>query len=110
MRKYVVSATLADPAWGPAEVFSDGPVAAAEELNRRGLTLMLPGSARLTRALFAAGLVDDMQFHLDPLMLGDGLRLLDGVRGQARFALAGCTTLPHGMLHLVYRAERARAA
>jgi dihydrofolate reductase len=106
MRKYVVSATLTDPSWGPAEVLAGGPVAAAEELTRRGLTLMLPGSAQLTRTLLSAGLVNEMQLYVDPLVLGDGLRLLDGIAGQLRFALVDSTTLPHGVLHLVYHPEQ----
>lgn len=108
--KYVVSSSLTSPAWGPVDVFADGPVAAAEELNSRGLTLMLPGSAQLTRSLLAAGLIDELQFYLDPMALGDGLRLFDGQSGQSRFTLADCTRLPQGMLHLVYRTERTPAA
>lgn len=103
MRKFVVSASLTEPSWGPTEVLTGGPVAAAEELNRRGLTVMLPGSARLTRTLLSAGLIDEMQFYLDPLVLGDGLRLFDDLAGQSRFELVDITRLPHGVLFLVYR-------
>lgn len=110
MPKYIVSTKLGAPAWGPAEVFEHGPVAAAEELTARGLTVMVPGSAQLTRALLAAGQIDELQLYLDPMVLGDGLRLFDGDRGQSRFSLAESVQLPEGMLHLVYRTERASAA
>lgn len=101
--KYVVSSTLESPAWGPTEVLSDGPVQAVRTLDERGLTVFLPGSAELTGAVLAAGLVDEMQFYLDPVVLGEGLRLFGDERGQIRLELDRCTPLPHGVLHLVYR-------
>ena len=106
MQKYVVSATRDDVSWGPTEILPGGAAAAAHEMARRDLTVMLPGSVQLTRALVSAGLVDEMQFYLDPLILGDGLRLFEQDHGQSRRELDGVTTLPNGMLHLVYRASR----
>jgi dihydrofolate reductase len=102
IRKYVVSSTLNNPDWGPAEVLAGDPVRSVNALNERGLTLFLTGG-RLTRTLLAAGMIDEVQFYLDPFVAGDGLRLFAGFQAQARLELTQCTRLPNGVLHLVYR-------
>lgn len=103
IRKYVVSSTLSDPDWGPTEVLAGDPVESVTALNERGLTLFQAGG-QLTRTLLAAGMIDEVQFYLDPFVAGDGLRLFDGFRAQTRLELAQCTQLPNGVLHLVYLA------
>lgn len=103
IRKFVVSSTLADPDWGPTEVLAGDPVQSVNALTDRGLTLLLTGG-RLTRTLLAAGMIDEMQFYLDPVVLGDGPRLFDEFDAQVKLDLAQCTRLPNGVLHLVYRA------
>ncbi|WP_152361923.1 dihydrofolate reductase family protein [Microlunatus speluncae] len=101
--KYVVS-SRPDLPWGPAEVLPDGPAGAARELDRRGATGWATGG-ELTRSLLAAGLVDELQFYLDPIVLGQGRQLWQGEVGQSRFDLVGHRALPHGVLHLTYRAS-----
>lgn len=103
LRKYVVSSTLSDPQWGPTEVLAGDPVQSVTTMNDRGLTLFLAGG-QLTRTLLAAGMVDEMQFYLDPFIAGDGMHLFDGFQAQLRLDLAQCTQLPNGVLHLVYLA------
>lgn len=99
--KYVVSSTLGEPDWGPVEVLAGDPVRSVQSLNERGLTLWLTGVG-LTRTLLAAGMIEEMQLYLDPLVAGEGLRLFDGFDAQSRLRLVGCTPLPKGVLHLVY--------
>ncbi|MFI0450114.1 dihydrofolate reductase family protein [Actinomadura sp. 6N118] len=101
IRKYVVSSTLSDPDWGPTEVLAGDPVRSVNTLTEPGLTLWLTGG-RLTRTLLAAGMIDEVQFYLDPFVAGHGLRLFDGLHAQLRLELAQCTQLPNGVLHLVY--------
>lgn len=101
IHKYVVSSTLREPDWGPTEVLAGDPVRAVGALRRRGLRLLLTGG-RLTRTLLAAGMVDEVQLYLDPLIVGDGPRLFDGFGAQLRLELVRCTRLPSGVLHLVY--------
>jgi dihydrofolate reductase len=60
---------------------TDG-IAPALELARRaagGRDVALAGGAGVARQYFAAGLVDEMEIHLVPTLLGDGERLFDGV-------------------------------
>jgi dihydrofolate reductase len=60
---------------------SDG-IAPAYELARRaakGKDVALAGGADVARQYLHAGLVDEMQLHLAPILLGAGERLFDGV-------------------------------
>ncbi len=102
IHKFVVSSRPELP-WGPAELLPGGPAGAARELAGRGSTGWATGG-ELTRSLLAAGLVDELQFFLDPIVLGAGRRLFDGEVGQSRFGLDSQRLLPHGVLHLTYRA------
>jgi dihydrofolate reductase len=103
IRKYVISSTLKTSDWGPTEILHGDPLQSAKSLNDRGLTLFLTGG-QLARTLLAAGVVDEVQFYLDPLIVGDGMRLFDGFQAQLRLQLGQSTQLPSGVLHLVYRA------
>jgi len=56
-------------------------VAGALELAREaagGLDVALAGGARTARQYLGAGLVDEMEIHLVPILLGAGERLFDG--------------------------------
>ncbi|OLT13500.1 deaminase [Pseudonocardia sp. CNS-139] len=65
--------------------------------------VQVSGGASTVRQAIAAGLVDDLQLHVAPLLLGEGLRLFDA------FAPAGVTLVPDrvigspGVTHVRYR-------
>jgi dihydrofolate reductase len=63
----------------------------------------LGGGANLARQYLKAGLIDDMQIHLVPVLLGDGARLFDQL-GDADLTLE-CTRAVQapGVAHLDYR-------
>jgi len=66
--------------------------------------LWLGGGARLATTLFTAGLIDEIQLHIQPLILGDGLSFL-GASGMPRQALdlQECSQKPGGFIKLRYR-------
>jgi dihydrofolate reductase len=60
---------------------TDG-IAAALELARSsagGRDIALAGGANIARQYLSAGLVDEMELHVAPILLGKGERLFDGV-------------------------------
>jgi dihydrofolate reductase len=64
------------------------------------------GGAEVVQQYLEAGLLDEMQLHVVPLLLGDGVRLFDGRLPAAPRALE-CTRVtesPTGVMHLTYRA------
>jgi dihydrofolate reductase len=61
---------------------TDGIAAALERARRaaRGLDVSLAGGAGTAQQYLGAGLVDEMEIHLVPMLLSAGERLFEGVR------------------------------
>jgi dihydrofolate reductase len=85
MRKYVVTDTLAqsDITWPNSHVLpvASSMDAVAELRAKEGGDVCVFGSPTLVRALLAAGLVDELNVMIEPVLLGGGKRIFtdDGV-------------------------------
>jgi dihydrofolate reductase len=68
-----------------------------------GKDIALGGGASVAQQYLRAGLIDELQIHLVPVLLGDGARLFEGL-GDAKIELecTGCVAAP-GVTHLTYR-------
>ena len=76
MPKYVVSENLSDPEWTNTTMLrGDVAGAAATVKERHERDILVNGSGQLTRALLAAGAVDELRLMLFPTVLGAGKRL-----------------------------------
>lgn len=85
IRKYVFSSTLTGVAWRNAElVAADASKAVAELKAEPGGDLIVYGYRRLARSLHAAGLVDELQFAVHPLLRGEPRGRLERIAVQAR--------------------------
>jgi dihydrofolate reductase len=77
LQKVVVSSTLHSAPWGdwePATVVSGDAVEAVAELKRQdGMDIILWGSITLFHTLLTAGLVDEVQLRVCPLLRGTGM-------------------------------------
>jgi len=69
--KYVVSSTLADPAWANSRVIG------VEEIEDLEGTMLVAGSQQLVQALFEHRLVDELRLVLYPTAVGAGKRLFE---------------------------------
>jgi dihydrofolate reductase len=103
--KFVVSRSLARPAWEGTTALSS--IADVEPLKERFGDVRIVGSGALARALLEAGVLDRLNLYLYPLTLGSGKRLFpDGSAVPAAFRLAQPPrAFPKGAIALVY--ERA---
>jgi dihydrofolate reductase len=71
-----------------------------------GKDVQISGGASTVRQFIDAGLVDDLQLHVSPVLLGAGLRLFDGPR-PGPVELEGVRVLHSpGATHLAYRLPR----
>lgn len=80
LRKVVVSTTLADAPWGshePATVVPDLDAVRALKAED-GKDIILWGSISLFHSLLAAGLVDEIELRVCPLLLGAGRSVFPG--------------------------------
>jgi dihydrofolate reductase len=67
----------------------------------RGKDVALAGGARVARQYLIAGLVDEMQLHVVPTLLGGGERLFDGVGNLHGLALVKTVVAPN-VTHLKF--------
>ena len=87
---------------------TDGIESALEQARAAagGKDVALGGGANVAQQYLKAGLIDEMQIHLVPVLLGDGARLLNDL-GDAEVRLE-CTRVIEapGVVHLRYRVLR----
>jgi dihydrofolate reductase len=82
---------------------TDGIEAALAQARRAagGKDVALAGGASAARQYLNAGLVDEMELHLTPILLGAGERLFDGVRDLHGLQLVRTVAAP-GVSHLKF--------
>ncbi|HEX6761208.1 MAG TPA: dihydrofolate reductase family protein [Gaiellaceae bacterium] len=75
-----------------------------------GLQVDIAGGAGVAKQYLAAGLLDELELHLVPVLLGGGVRLFDNVAAPPpRFEPVRVVDAP-GVTHLTYRIARDPAA
>ena len=67
--------------------------------------VFIGGGANIINQYLAAGLVDEIELHVVPLLLGGGARLFDGVGPDLKLELVRAVDGP-GVTHLKYRVAR----
>jgi dihydrofolate reductase len=84
---------------------TDGIESALEQAREaaRGKDVLIGGGANVAQQYLAAGLVDEIELHVVPLLLGSGERLFDNVRGSDVRLEPVRTIEGPGVTHLKYR-------
>lgn len=103
MPKYVVSTTLADPTWTNSSILRS-----IEEVRAlrdgEGGPLLVAGSATLAQGLHKAGLVDQWNLMVFPVILGSGKRLFPtDAEDKVKLRLVDTTTYANGVQLQVLR-------
>lgn len=94
-QKYVVSSTLKNPDWENTTVLDSAPLEYIRHLKNTGeQDIVLLGSLTLLDGLLRAGLVDQLQLSVHPLMVGEGRafpqsKQLDAFQLQSHKTYAG---------------------
>ncbi len=83
---------------------TDGIEAALEQARAAaaGQDVLLGGGASMINQYLAAGLVDELELHVAPLLLGGGARLFEGVGPSLRLEQVRAVEAP-GVTHVKYR-------
>ena len=102
MRKYVFSSTLAAADWNNTKIIPGDPVAAVQELKDQGDGhLMIYGYGQLAQTLLEHGLVDKLNFVINPVIVGTGTTLFrPGKRANLR--LVSVTPRRNGAVTVSY--------
>jgi dihydrofolate reductase len=107
MPKYVVSATLDEPAWNNSTVL-DGDVEQAVSNLKREIDgdIVVHGSAQLVHTLLERDLVDELRLMVYPVVLGTGKRLFGDTSDKKPLRLVDSKTVGDGVAILVYAPAR----
>ena len=104
--KLVASRTLSEVTWANARILRGDLIQEVRALKAEpgdGITVM--GSGTIVAQLVRAGLVDELQVVVNPLALGAGRTLFQGIDPRASFHLLGTRVFRNGNVLLSY--ERA---
>ena len=75
-----------------------------------GSDIWLVGGGETIRAFLAAGLIDDLDLFVHPMLLGDGLPLFPAGFPETVLELASFEPYPSGLVRLSYRRPAANAS
>src|SRR3954454_19646921 len=104
--KYVASRTLKpeDMTWNSTLLSADNAVGHIADLRaKEGGDFVTWGSISLVRALLAAGLVDELLFMIEPIVLGDGKRIFPDDGTARPLPLVSSITASTGVQVCTYR-------
>jgi dihydrofolate reductase len=110
MPTYVFSRTLKPSDHPEVTVVASGAADAVADLRARGAgkDIWLVGGGALFGTLLDAGLVDDVQVAVHPIVLGAGLPFCEGATRRASLRLRGLTRYDDGQVALDYEVGGAR--
>jgi dihydrofolate reductase len=104
VEKYVLSATLGDPAWENTTVLRGD---LAEEVRRLkggdGKDIVCTGSVSVATSLVGTGLVDEYRLFVYPVVMGRGARLFGDAPELPRLELLESRSFRSGVVLLRYR-------
>jgi dihydrofolate reductase len=109
--KYVVSNTLESVRWGQfgnATLVRGNDLAAtvARLKQQPGKNIAVTGSPTLARTLLSAGLLDELQLMVHPVVVGRGKRLFDGWDDLRQLDLVDAWATKTGVAFLTYRQKQ----
>jgi dihydrofolate reductase len=107
MPKYVVSSTLADPAWTNSTVLTGDVVNEVSKLRQElDGEIVVVGSGQLVRTLMEHDLVDELRLMIYPVVLGAGERLFGETRDKRSMRLLDNRIVGDGLALVTYEVVR----
>lgn len=101
--KLVASSTLDTVEWQNSTLLGGDVAARLSDLKQQpGKNIQITGSITLLRSLLRAGLVDELNVMICPIVLGRGERLFEKSTDQLPLHLVDATTLRTGVVSLTY--------
>lgn len=103
IRKYVFSSTLTEADWSNSTIVRGDVAAEVKRMREQdGKDLIIYGHGPLGSALLEHGLLDELQFAIHPVFVGEGTPLLRQ-GATATLELTGTKTLGTGVIAVTYR-------
>jgi len=104
MATYVFSRTLEAGRRDGVEFVNSGPGEFVRELKQQeGKDIMVMGGGDLAKTLFEAGVIDEIGFNIQPVLLGSGIPLYHAMPRQIDLELLECRQLKGGCVYVTYK-------
>ena len=105
MPKVVFSRTLDNVSWNNTTLVKSDPAAEIRKMKRaQGEGLVILGSGSIVSQLAQVGLIDEYHFVVNPVVLGEGKTMFDGVKEKLRLKLTKTRAFGNGNVLLCYEA------
>lgn len=104
MPKVVLSHSLDSADWENANLIKgdlSGEVKRLKEASSRGILVL--GSSNLAVSLIENNLLDELRVIINPVLIGNGTRLFDGLKSQPKLKLLGERTFNSGNVLIRYK-------
>jgi dihydrofolate reductase len=109
--KVVFSKSLAKADWKNTTVVKTDPVAAVKKMKREaGTDMVILGSGKLVATLADAGLLDEIQLVVIPIVLGSGRTPFEGVKRRIALTLVKERRFANGNVLVCYEPDAAPGA
>ena len=106
-QKVVFSRTLNKVSWNNTRLFKAdlvGEVRKLKDDSSQGIVIL--GSGTIVSQLAQANLIDEYQFAVNPIVLGAGRTLFEGMTNQLRFKRTQSRSFKNGTVFVVYEPAR----
>jgi dihydrofolate reductase len=101
--KYVFSRTLASADWSNTTLLGEDPATEIARIKQTpGPDMTVLGSGTIVAQLAAAGLIDEVQLLVCPVVLGSGKSQFAGVSGKPWWTLSRSKAFKNGRVFLAY--------
>jgi dihydrofolate reductase len=101
--KIVFSRTLQSTDWNNTTLVKDDMFGAIKKLKETGKDCTILGSGSIVTQLAEHGLIDEYQFMIDPIALGSGKQVFNGLNTKLELTLAGHKVFKSGVVILTYK-------
>jgi dihydrofolate reductase len=104
LRKFVFSTTLDQASWNNTTLLKGDLATEVGKLKHEpGPNMVIMGSGSIVAQLADAGLIDEYQIVLNPLVVGNGRTLFEGVKKKLPMKLAKSRAFDNGNVVLFYQ-------
>lgn len=106
MKTYVFSKTLNPESDKKATIVSSDACKFIRQLKAQpGKDICMMGGGELAKSMLEAGLIDELGFNIQPVLLGSGIPLFHEMSRQINLELLASRSLKNGCVYLRYRVK-----
>ncbi len=106
MKTYVFSRTLEPGEQNGVEIVAEDAGKFVRKLKKQnGKEICVMGGGDLGRSLLEAGVIDEIGFNIQPILLGSGIPLFHEMKRQIDLELLECKPMKTGCVYVLYRVK-----